>query len=247
MNPILQLYALCLDELPNYNKTPTYWSEVEEALKEKPLYKDDTKRKNRIANLKLQMVKELLFDEFIYMLCEPPKSRKPAKKYLPPEPVKRGTPTIISQIPAPAKTAVMTTLSATISVTKKLKTDITLSSAKISLTPRTKPALWTYEYENKNLKNKTGEIIAIILDMVEYVREKPNTKLSIKLKGNKTFIDDYHKSLAAYAEIEKSEMKGDNAIERAIKEGDIGTLRSTQIIVTYMPLINAKEWFVFDK
>ena len=37
---------------------------------------DDIKRMNRINNLKLNMVKELLFDKFIYMLSEPKKISK---------------------------------------------------------------------------------------------------------------------------------------------------------------------------
>jgi hypothetical protein len=245
MNPILQLYALCLDELPNYDKSTTYWSDLEETLQEKPIYKDDIKRKNRIANLKLQMVKELLFDEFIYMLCEQPKSRKSSakQKYQPPEPIKRGTPIAIAPVPAKAET-----LCASISVTKKLKTDITISSAKITATPRSKTVIWSYEYENEKLKKKTSEIIAIIVDMVTFIKDQSKPyKLSIKLKGNKQFVEEYYKGLAAYSEIEKSEISGSNAIEKAIKEGDIGTLKSTQIIVTYMPLINIKEWFIIEK
>lgn len=280
MNPILQLYALCLDELPNYDKTPTYWPELEETLKEKPLYKDNIKRKHRIDNLKLQMVKELLFDEFIYMLSEAPKrvsKSKQTKQYVPPEPVKRGTPTVVVSTPAsatvaaPAKTkskktaqslpvppaATQTqasqeaiTLNAAISVTKKVKTDITVSSASIFIlvSAKKKTVLWTYDYEYEKLKYKNSEIIAIILDMVTYVREQQQAyKLSIKLKGNKLFVEEYHKSLAIYAEMEKSELQGDNAINKAIKEGDIGTLKSTQIIVSYMPLINVKEWFILEK
>lgn len=251
MNPILQLYALCLDELPNYDKPATYWSELEETLKEKPLYKDDTKRKNRMDNLKLQMVKELLFDEFIYMLSEQPKARKSSSKsktsqaYVPPEPVKRGTPVVVTEA---KKTEQISTLNAAISVTKKAKTDITLSSASIYqlVSARKKTVLWTYEYENHNLKHKTSEIIAIILDMVSYGREH-NAKISIKLTGNKQFVEEYYKSLAAYSEMESSELRGDNAINKAIKEGDIGTLKSTQSIVAYMPLINIKEWFVLEK
>ena len=70
MKPILQMYALCLEQLPNYDKDDNYWKKIEEDLLLKPIYQDDKRRKNRLDNLKLNMVKELLFDEFIYILSE---------------------------------------------------------------------------------------------------------------------------------------------------------------------------------
>ena len=79
MKPIMQLYALCLDQLPNYDKSNNYWNDVEQELLLKPLYIDDIKRKNRLDNLKLQLVEELLFKEFIDILSEP-KIKKERKK-----------------------------------------------------------------------------------------------------------------------------------------------------------------------
>jgi DNA polymerase elongation subunit (family B) len=78
MNPVLQLYALCLEDIPGYNKSHDYWDELGEELKKKPMYQNDVKRKNRIDSLKSLYVKELLFDEFIYKLSEP-KVKKPRK------------------------------------------------------------------------------------------------------------------------------------------------------------------------
>jgi DNA polymerase elongation subunit (family B) len=71
MKPVLQLYALCLERLPGYDKGDEYWNNVEKGLLDKPLYQNDIRRKNRIGNLKLAMVKELLFDRFINILQEP--------------------------------------------------------------------------------------------------------------------------------------------------------------------------------
>ena len=78
MKPLLQLYALCLDELPGYEKDDKYWQEIDKNLQIKPIYQDEIKRNNRIDNLKLQMVKALLFDSYIELLSEPKKPR--AKK-----------------------------------------------------------------------------------------------------------------------------------------------------------------------
>ena len=80
MKPILQLYALCITELPNYDKSENYWTELDEELKLKPLYQDNVKRKNRLDNLKLNYVKELLFDEFIIKLKEPKEKKKKIKE-----------------------------------------------------------------------------------------------------------------------------------------------------------------------
>lgn len=71
MKPVLQLYALCLERLPGYDKGDEYWNNVEKGLLDKTMYQNDIRRKNRIDNLKLAMVKELLFDRFINILQEP--------------------------------------------------------------------------------------------------------------------------------------------------------------------------------
>jgi len=80
MKPILQLYVLCLQELDIYSQEPDYWMKIEEELKLKDMYKDDTRRKNRLENLKLLKVQELLFDEFISKLKEPKLVKVPKAK-----------------------------------------------------------------------------------------------------------------------------------------------------------------------
>jgi DNA polymerase delta subunit 1 len=79
MKPVLQLYVLCLQELDIYSQEPDYWMKIEEELKQKDMYKDDTRRKNRLENLKLLKVQELLFDEFILKLKEPKVSKRATK------------------------------------------------------------------------------------------------------------------------------------------------------------------------
>lgn len=252
MNPVLQLYALCLEELPGYDKTPEYWQTLEESLKDKPLYKDDAKRKHRLDNLKLNMVRELLFDEFIFMLSEP-KQRKTTKetasktnKYaMNSSPVVRGVPIIVETAQTIKQGSVLT---ASISVTKKADSGKILSSAKIKGTKAKN--LWTYDYENEKTINRIHEIIAIIKDMVQFVKDSGlHSKLSIKVKNNKQFVTDYYKALASYAEFESSEMKGENAMNKALelKVLDIGTIKSSQIIVAYKDLIEIREHFVLDK
>jgi DNA polymerase elongation subunit (family B) len=260
MNPVLQLYALCLSELPGYGKTPEYWQALEESLKEKPIYKDDGKRKHRLDNLKLNMVKELLFDEYIYMLMEP-KSKPRAKIATASKSTAKGSKhkssktsnedvaAIIRGVPKISEKAITKhcKLSASISVTKKADTGKILSAAKITAPDGKKVALvWTYEFENEKNRNKISEIIAIIRDMVEFAKQN-ESHLSIAIKNNKQFVTDYHKALASYAEFENSEMQGCNAIDKAMDLLDLGTIKSSQNIVAYKDLIEVKQHFVLEK
>jgi septum formation inhibitor MinC len=79
MKPVLQLYQLCLTELNDYSEEPDYWEKIEEELMKKDMYKDDKRRGNRLQNLRLRKVQEILFDEFIDKLKEP-KIKKERKK-----------------------------------------------------------------------------------------------------------------------------------------------------------------------
>lgn len=69
MKPVLQLYELSMESLPEYNKSSSYWQELDEQLKkEKEIYQDDVKRHKRIKDLRERAVKELLFDPYIEKL-----------------------------------------------------------------------------------------------------------------------------------------------------------------------------------
>ena len=65
MKPICQLYALCVEKLPDYSYPPSYWAQWDEELKGKSMYEDDTKRKNRVDALREQEVENLLFSAFL--------------------------------------------------------------------------------------------------------------------------------------------------------------------------------------
>ena len=80
MKPILQLYSLCLINLSDYSEVDEYWDRVENELMKKEMYKDETRRKNRLENLRLLKVQELLFDEFINQLKEPKIKKERIKK-----------------------------------------------------------------------------------------------------------------------------------------------------------------------
>jgi DNA polymerase elongation subunit (family B) len=65
MKPICQMYALCVEQLPNYTYPPSYWIQWDEELKQNKIYENDTKRKNRIDALREQEVEHLLFDPYL--------------------------------------------------------------------------------------------------------------------------------------------------------------------------------------
>lgn len=79
MKPILQLYELSIEKIPGYDKSPTYWIDLDKELERtKEIYRDDTKRAKRIKDLRERTVKELLFDKYIDEL-EKDKPKKRAK------------------------------------------------------------------------------------------------------------------------------------------------------------------------
>lgn len=68
MTPICQLYALCVEDLPDYTLPPEYWLQMDEELKDHRLYGDDKKRKDRITTLRMRVAEELLFEPFLCKL-----------------------------------------------------------------------------------------------------------------------------------------------------------------------------------
>jgi DNA polymerase elongation subunit (family B) len=242
MKPILQLYALCLDKLPGYDKCDEYWDDVDKALLEKPMYQNEIRRKNRINNLKLMMVKELLFDRFINILCEPkvPKVRKSSKS------VKSGA----------KSTSVATTnditdsdiqtqplnLDATIKITKKIKTGTIVSTAYIQNDKKKK--IWNDN--NENCKDKDHEIIALIKKIIAY---NSNNIYFITL-NNKGFIDEYNRAYHLYNDLVKSkkiytEDTIDNIMKKIMDTQDIGKLKDISNVYKYYDIIMLNSKFMF--
>jgi DNA polymerase elongation subunit (family B) len=68
MKPICQLFALCVDKLPEYSFEPGYWEQIDEELSGVAMYADAAKRKNRIEALRMRTVEQLLFAPFLTFL-----------------------------------------------------------------------------------------------------------------------------------------------------------------------------------
>ena len=242
MKPILQLYALCLDKLPGYDKCDEYWDDVDKALLEKPMYQNEIRRKNRINNLKLMMVKELLFDRFINILCEPkvPKVRKSSKS------VKSG-----AKLTSVATTNNITdsdiqtqplNLDATIKITKKIKTGTIVSTAYIQNDKKKK--IWNDN--NENCKDKDHEIIALIKKIIAY---NSNNIYFITL-NNKGFIDEYNRAYHLYNDLVKSkkiytEDTIDNIMKKIMDTQDTGKLKDISNVYKYYDIIMLNSKFMF--
>ena len=255
MKPVLQMYALCLEQLPNYDKPSDYWKKVEEELLLKPIYIDDKKRKNRLDNLKLNMVKELLFDEYIYMLSEPKiKSKKIKKDAV----IKKNksdedtdvvvkTPKIKKQKDKINDTVIDNSviepiivcneyLKATIKVVKKTGTGQIIASG--ILFDKNKKNIW--EYTNEKCKSKENEIKYIIQKMLT---DNKDVKIIFNI-NNKPFVKDYKIALAKYNNFNKN--TDDRIIEKAIENNDIGILSDINEIISYKNILELKDRFIIE-
>jgi DNA polymerase elongation subunit (family B) len=257
MKPILQLYALCLDRLPGYDKDDEYWEDVEKGLLEKPLYKVDIKRKNRINNLKLMMAKELLFDKFINILSEPkaPTVRKSRKTIVGAGAAGEADTVKVPKVPkiTKAKTtktateeneisvdAVLpTNMDATIRITKKKQTNVIESVAYINNEKRKK--IW--EVKKENCKNKDIEIIELVKQIVEY----DSNKIYYITLNNKGFKEEYNRAHYKYKDLLKnhSEDSVHNIINDVMNSTDIGMLTDINNIRRYYELILINSKFMF--
>ena len=244
MKPILQLYALAIDELPGYDKDEEYWNNIENDLKLKPIYIDDIKRQNRIDNLKLKMVKELLFDKYIYMLSEP-KHKKPTIKQL--KKLKCDNNDIDKN-----KLKILKSDSeiATINNTNGIIVDIKIIKKNGSTNIDTKIKITK---DNKNIFTKTDntavnkklETINTIIYVIDYF-EKNNIYGLINIKlNNKSFIRDYKKAITNYIDFVKYENIDQNLVQNAMDTNDIGIMASSISVGEFEKLIINKHKFKF--
>ena len=184
MKPILQLYVLCLNNLPDYNETDDYWNKIDEDLQLKEMYKDEKRRKNRIENLKLAKVQELLFDEFINKLKE----------------VKIKVPRV-----SKSKTEKKTKEQVVIISTGKLNVDfkITENKTKDKIIYKIKISNEGKKIEdiNEEIETKDGKDIIIKKILIQLSDKYKENKLIIKL-NYKAFIKNYNLFLGKVKELE---------------------------------------------
>lgn len=236
MKPLLQLYALCLEELPGYDKDDNYWNEVDKNLQIKPIYQDEVKRRNRIDNLKLQMVKALLFDKYIEILSEPKKPRSKKVKEIQDadnnvvvdtKPEKINSKKVDTTIPDGV-------CKVDIKITKNQKSGKIVADASI-IDNKTK--IWSYH--NDDCKNKESETMKIISDILKLNQEKT---YMIAL-NNKAFVKDYNEALINYIELTKKQ--DSNMMENIFETQNLGALKLVNKIRKYSDIILNHKSFSF--
>ena len=237
MKPIIQLYALCLDQLPGYDKDDDYWDEIDKNLLTKPMYQDDKRRKNRLDSLKSLMVKDLLFSMYINKLTEPKpikisKAKSIVNKKIEKENNTEITEAIISTIKEKkrVKKSLIDTpegvLMADIKIVKNTKTGKIVSDAYIL-----EGGFIIWKYHNDSCSNKEKEIINIISEIIEYNNEKVY-KISI---NNKPFIKDYYEAILYYKEIIKD--PNTDTFEKIFQTQSIGQLKVVNKIRMFTKII----------
>jgi hypothetical protein len=251
MKPILQLYALCIEQLPGYDKDEEYWRNVDNDLLTKPMYQDNMRRKNRLDNLKLLAVKELLFDKYINVLSEPKerKNKRVVKSRITNAsventeqstqyPHKKCEGEIIStekdKLKKTDKNIETGTLKVDIKITKNAKTGVIASAAYIS---DGISKIW--KYEKNNCKDKDKEALNIITKIINYDK---NYKYIITL-NNKKFIIDYNTALAYYKEKEAS--METNILSDIFNSQNIGELKIINNIRIFRDIIADYRLFSF--
>ena len=236
MKPVLQLYALSLEELPNYDKENDYWKKIDTELKLKPFYQDHNRRKNRIDNLRLKLVKELLFDKFINLLSEP-KIKKIKKK----EKTSINEKSINDNINL-KKLLNNEKFHVDLKVIKPLKSPENTIDIKFKIIKDNKTVI---ENNNTCISNKKKEIINTIILLIEYFEKNEiNDIIYIKL-NNKLFLKDYKKAVIDYKEFVKYENIDNNLVINAIDTNDTGMLKNALIVTEYEKLLLNNHKFEF--
>jgi DNA polymerase elongation subunit (family B) len=171
MKPILQLYTLCVEELPEYKENSKYWDIVELYLKKKPLYaNDEEKFKIKLIDLKERKVKELLFNEYIKKLDG--KIDKPILTKLLSEPIKLieiETVTEIEPIDLEMKVSY-----------SKVKEESTIKIVKKDVK---KPEVY--------ISKELGKEDFVIQELIRICNENKGYKINIKLQGLAEFVKKY--------------------------------------------------------
>jgi DNA polymerase elongation subunit (family B) len=225
MKPVLQLYYLCMDQLPNYEKDENYWNNLEEELKLKNMYIDDKRRQNRITNLKLIYIQDLLFDEFISVLKEP-KEKKTTKKNK------------IEEI----KEEIKGDLNSVIKVVQnKESKNITLSVKVLN----EDKVVWNYT--NNENKDITKEVIIKNI-IIKICKEFPKTNIKFNINYKK-FIKDYLLILSKYNMLIKDfkpKNDDDDLFTQITEKNDVGKLKDVIEIIKYKDLLIIKDNIIIE-
>jgi DNA polymerase delta subunit 1 len=228
MKPVLQLYELCLTELNDYKEEHDYWEKIEEELMKKDMYKDDKRRGNRLQNLRLRKVQEILFDEFIDKLKEPKIKKERKKKEVVKKETKEKPKEETKEEPK-----------------EETKEELLEGSIRVVESKIRNAIICNTEIFDKNKKKlfKDDRLIGItdkkitkdkvlkklLLDIYEKFKDNNIIKLKINYKG---FIKNYNTIIAKYNELSK---------KQEINKTDISILKNYSEIANNEEFIKIKN------
>lgn len=221
LNPICQLYALCVEKLPGYTYSPGYWVQIEEELMTKDIYRNsEKKRKDRLTALRMKEVEELLFDPYISQLEEVKKIGAP-KKSRSAAAAKKSEPAL----PDPL------TVTITVSDNKKDKCYDCVGTLKDKEE--------TIETVTLNIekKRKTTTKQYALRQTAETIMRKIHTNPQVKSRGIAFDLDDKTFARDWKAAIVKAD-EHRTALQTAINNQDLGALRELQEQFVFENLVN---------
>lgn len=226
VTPICQLYALCLEQIPNYPYDPSYWEQMDVELSYKEQYQDPKKRKVRITTLKMRCAEELLFEPYYRQLGEDimkmaKKAAKPAKiKILP----KLGAHEIAPDAPL-----------VQIIATDNKKTKSYDLAITVIHQEEVKHEWKESVLKKKSVTTKQSVYIRAAEMAFERLKEVQMGDEGVRIQvGCKDFLRSWKKVIAQADGLS-------DRIEAVIKENDIGAMNEVRSMMLFLNLVDASE------
>jgi len=224
LKPICQLYALCVEQLPNYAYPPSYWIQMDEELKHHKNYGDERKRINRIQALREKEVESLLFEKFIV--------RKTKKRVAVEKETKK------TKIPKHTLTDQSPLLSFQVTEVSNETTKCFTASCNFNSTEFTE----TIQKKGYNKTQACQTLLRTVLNKIITEHKEIITTSGVRIEIKDTrFRNILKKSIDEYDQLYTN-------IEKATQEGDIEALQNYQemersLVIAQM-LFNYKYQFV---
>jgi len=222
--PICQLYALCVNDLPEYSHPVDYWITWDESLRNHKLYGDsDRKRKDRISALKIQEVESIMFESYVVALGGT--KRRMAKPKTPKQGPK-GSPSLTDEA-----------ITLSIEVTEDKEAKLYRAMAKLKAVPA-----WSLSEEIKKKTKITQAqvyrtfsetVIETLYKLPEYTAIMENEGIRIRI-SNARFVNLWNAAI-------ETEYENKEKYEASIANQDIGSLKALTSQNVFARLVNAGD------
>ena len=228
VNPICQLYALCVEQLPSYSYSPGYWIQVDEELMSKDLYKDDRKRKDRITALRMKEAEALLFEEYLNQLDEVKRITK-----------KKGTTTgRAKKVAEQDDTATSMTISLVVTENKEKKQ----YECCATMTDKDGTEVRKIECTVPKKRNATTKqyCYRYLAEMVFREADAATLYGGIRFTvSDRTFVKTWKSAILRHSEMQAQ-------LQQAIKNQDIGAFKELQEESVFDNLVNVLEKYPYS-